>query len=179
VEDVVLCGVFDGHGPLGHLVARRVRDALPLSLMSAVRASKARLDMTAAAWRIAFARAYMAMDKDLRSHPTLDCFCSGGTAVTVLKLVRATRHDITYCYVCCLSLRFSPLQAQMSNESTHDICVQGSDLYMANTGDLRAVLGLRDYAGGGMVAVQLTVDLKSDVPSTPLHSPHLTWAVLV
>ncbi|CAN6219265.1 unnamed protein product [Urochloa humidicola] len=127
-DDVVLCGVFDGHGPHGHLVARRVRDALPLRLMSAVRASKAGMDMPAAVWRKAFARAYKAMDKDLRSHATLDCFCSGSTAVTVLKL--------------------------------------GSDLYMANIGDSRAVLGSRDgAAAGGMVAVQLTVDLKPDVPS--------------
>lgn len=94
-EDIVLCGVFDGHGPHGHLVARRVRDALPLRLMSAVRTSKAGLDMPAAAWRKAFARAYKAMDKDLRSHATLDCFCSGSTAVTVLKLVRATGLDMT------------------------------------------------------------------------------------
>lgn len=127
-EDGVLCGVFDGHGPHGHLVARRVRDSLPLRLMSAARASpKSGLDMPAAAWRKAFARAYKAMDKDLRSHPALDSFCSGSTAVTVLKL--------------------------------------GSDLYMANIGDSRAVLGSRDAAGGGMLAVQLTVDLKPDVPS--------------
>ncbi|VAH28865.1 unnamed protein product [Triticum turgidum subsp. durum] len=127
-EDGVLCGVFDGHGPHGHLVARRVRDSLPLRLMSAARASpKTGLDMPAAAWRKAFARAYKAMDKDLRSHPALDSFCSGSTAVTVLKL--------------------------------------GTDLYMANIGDSRAVLGSRDAAAGGMAAVQLTVDLKPDVPS--------------
>ncbi|KAF0905966.1 hypothetical protein E2562_008988 [Oryza meyeriana var. granulata] len=124
-DDGVLCGVFDGHGPHGHIVARRVRDALPLRLMSAARASG--VDMPAAAWRKAFARAYKAMDKDLRSHPSLDCFCSGSTAVTVLRL--------------------------------------GSDLYMANIGDSRAVLGSREATGGGMVAVQLTVDLKPDVPS--------------
>ncbi|KAM3384877.1 hypothetical protein ACQJBY_009084 [Aegilops geniculata] len=127
-EDGVLCGVFDGHGPHGHLVARRVRDSLPLRLMSAARSSpKTGLDMPAAAWRKAFARAYKAMDKDLRSHPALDSFCSGSTAVTVLKL--------------------------------------GTDLYMANIGDSRAVLGSRDAAAGGMAAVQLTVDLKPDVPS--------------
>jgi serine/threonine protein phosphatase PrpC len=38
-DDGVLCGVFDGHGPHGHLVARRARDSLPLRLMSAARAS--------------------------------------------------------------------------------------------------------------------------------------------
>ncbi|PWA36692.1 protein phosphatase 2C family protein [Artemisia annua] len=30
--DTVFCGVFDGHGPFGHMVAKRVRDSLPLKL---------------------------------------------------------------------------------------------------------------------------------------------------
>ncbi|KAJ6877628.1 hypothetical protein NC651_030403 [Populus alba x Populus x berolinensis] len=30
--DAVFCGVFDGHGPYGHMVAKRVRDSLPLKL---------------------------------------------------------------------------------------------------------------------------------------------------
>lgn len=50
---------------------------------------------------------------------------------------------------------------------------------MAYIGDSRAVLGSRDSAGGGMVAVQLTVDLKPDVPSTPPHSHTFKLAVLV
>ncbi|KAK8933696.1 putative protein phosphatase 2C 33 [Platanthera zijinensis] len=33
-KDTVFCGVFDGHGPFGHMVARRVRDSLPLKLNS-------------------------------------------------------------------------------------------------------------------------------------------------
>ncbi|TVU38384.1 hypothetical protein EJB05_11751 [Eragrostis curvula] len=168
-EDVVLCGVFDGHGPHGHLVARRVRDALPLRLMSAVRASKAGMDMTAAAWRKAFSRAYKAMDKDLRSHPTLDCFCSGSTAVTVLKLVRATRESPLLVHP---SIHLSPSVVPPKSQTSNQFCwmyasvrSRGSDLYMANIGDSRAVLGSRDCAGGGMLAVQLTVDLKPDVPS--------------
>jgi hypothetical protein len=32
MEDTVFCGVFDGHGPYGHLVAKRVRDSLPSKL---------------------------------------------------------------------------------------------------------------------------------------------------
>lgn len=56
---------------------------------------------------------------------------------------------------------------------TSRFCTQGSDLYMANIGDSRAVLGSRDGATGGMVAVQLTVDLKPDVPSTPPYSQPL------
>ena len=31
-SDTVFCGVFDGHGPHGHIVARKVRDTLPSKL---------------------------------------------------------------------------------------------------------------------------------------------------
>ncbi|WVZ08853.1 hypothetical protein V8G54_022199 [Vigna mungo] len=31
-QDTTFCGVFDGHGPYGHMVAKRVRDSLPLKL---------------------------------------------------------------------------------------------------------------------------------------------------
>jgi serine/threonine protein phosphatase PrpC len=31
-DDTIFCGVFDGHGPNGHLVAKRVRDLLPVKL---------------------------------------------------------------------------------------------------------------------------------------------------
>ena len=31
-SDTIFCGVFDGHGPHGHLVARKVRDTLPSKL---------------------------------------------------------------------------------------------------------------------------------------------------
>nr|XP_010924065.1 probable protein phosphatase 2C 64 [Elaeis guineensis] len=158
VEGGVLCGVFDGHGPLGHLVARKVRNALPLRLLyslplggAAARCTglgclgrrraplapagdaeagkeheEAEEQLLLSAWREAFVRSYKAMDKDLRSHPTLDCFCSGTTAVTLLKL--------------------------------------GSKLYIGNIGDSRAVLGSKDDSSGSIVAVQLTVDLKPDLP---------------
>ncbi|KAG1347129.1 Protein phosphatase 2C (PP2C)-like domain [Cocos nucifera] len=158
VEGGVLCGVFDGHGPLGHVVARKVRDALPLKLLSSLplpggaaprtglgclgrrhapltpageaEAEKENVEeedeALLSAWREAFVKSYKAMDKELRSHPTLDCFCSGSTAVTLFKL--------------------------------------GSKLYMGNIGDSRAVLGSKDDISGSMVAVQLTVDLKPDLP---------------
>jgi hypothetical protein len=38
-------------------------------------------------WREAFMKAYKAMDKELKSHANLDCFCSGSTSVTVVKQV--------------------------------------------------------------------------------------------
>ncbi|CAH9116548.1 unnamed protein product [Cuscuta europaea] len=152
-EDVTFCGVFDGHGPYGHMVARKVRDQLPLKLLSFLRAIESKRNGSStsnccnrdpklqvvdpekvglvedkadgSSWREAFLKSYKAMDKDLRSHPNLDCFCSGSTAVTIVK--------------------------------------QGSNLFMGSIGDSRAILASRD-SNDMMVATQLTVDLKPDLP---------------
>ncbi|KAK7257456.1 hypothetical protein RIF29_31456 [Crotalaria pallida] len=152
-DDTIFCGVFDGHGPHGHLVARKVRDVLPLKLLSFLHSSELKRngnesskacfkgnikpdsgdsdkDCTAedkldSTWREAFMKAYKAMDKELRSHPNVDCFCSGSTAVTLVK--------------------------------------QGSNLFMGNIGDSRAIMGSKD-SDDSMVAIQLTVDLKPDLP---------------
>lgn len=45
--------------------------------------------------------------------------------------------------------------------------LQGQDLVIGNVGDSRAVLGMRDE-DDSLVAVQLTVDLKPNLPSTLL-----------
>ncbi|CAL5394482.1 unnamed protein product [Camellia sinensis] len=150
-EDVTFCGVFDGHGPYGHLVARKVRDALPLKLLSFMYSGESKQngstttcctgnlksdggdpekdgateDNMDSLWRDTFLKSFKAMDKELRSHPNLDCFCSGSTAVTIVK--------------------------------------QGSNLYMGNIGDSRAILGSKD-SNDSMVAIQLTIDLKPDLP---------------
>ncbi|CAN6574443.1 unnamed protein product [Malus baccata var. baccata] len=151
-DDAIFCGVFDGHGPHGHLVARKVRDALPVKLLSFLYSYQSRLKGSSTtcfkgsvkksdggdtekdgsaeeklnlSWRDAFLKSYKSMDKELRSHPNLDCFCSGSTAVTLVK--------------------------------------QGSNLFMGYIGDSRAILGSKD-SSDSMVAIQLTVDLKPDLP---------------
>lgn len=113
-EDMTFCGVFDGHGPYGHLVARKVRDVLPVKLQSFLHSCNSKQnesgltcfngnarktdagncedddtaeDKLNSLWREAFLKSYKAMDKELRSHPHLDCFCSGSTAVTIVKQV--------------------------------------------------------------------------------------------
>lgn len=121
-EDVTFCGVFDGHGPHGHLVARKVRDTLPLKLSSFMDSSESKKmgssanccngdvksdvadpvkdtpaeDREESLWREAFLKSFKAMDKELRSHPNLDCFCSGSTAVTVVKQVLITLAPIDF-----------------------------------------------------------------------------------
>jgi serine/threonine protein phosphatase PrpC len=113
-EDVTFCGVFDGHGPHGHLVARKVRDALPVKLQSFLNSCQSRQnepgqtcftgnskksdvgdldkdgsveDKLNSLWRETFLKSYKAMDKELKSHPNLDCFFSGSTAITIVKQV--------------------------------------------------------------------------------------------
>ncbi|KAH9324481.1 hypothetical protein KI387_004659 [Taxus chinensis] len=160
-KDTVFCGVFDGHGPFGHLVAKRVRDSLPSKLCSqwetevkdddslkevnsmvgSMNSEDSTMDDE---WRELadaeerekgpeiysmlkelFLKAFKVMDKELRLHPTIDCFCSGTTAVTLVK--------------------------------------QGQDLVIGNVGDSRAVLCTRGQ-DNSLAAVQLTVDLKPNLP---------------
>ncbi|CAM0912235.1 unnamed protein product [Alopecurus aequalis] len=162
-SDSVFCGVFDGHGPYGHFVARKVRDSLPVKLLaqwktSANGGTSPQLngnisgslnseeracavddecgesvdvdgsDMLPEAFlplKHSYLKAFKSMDKELKMHPTIDCFCSGSTAVTLVK--------------------------------------QGWDLVVGNLGDSRAVMATRD-AANNLTAVQLTVDLKPNLP---------------
>ena len=124
--DTVFCGVFDGHGPYGHLVAKRVRDSLPLKLsahwevniktddvlrevslntssmcsedasfLSHEEESRASIDIEETGkqpdifptLKESFLKAYKVMDRELRMHANIDCYCSGTTAVTLVKQV--------------------------------------------------------------------------------------------
>ncbi|XP_059298597.1 probable protein phosphatase 2C 33 isoform X1 [Lycium ferocissimum] len=163
--DTIFCGVFDGHGPYGHFVAKRVRDSLPLKLraewednikdddyvrenspntqsslnsedasfISADEESKVSIDVEDTekhpevfqTLKDSFLKAYKFMDRELSSYNNINCFCSGTTAVTLVK--------------------------------------QGQDLVIGNVGDSRAVLAMKDK-DGSLMAVQLTVDLKPNLP---------------
>ncbi|KEH21867.1 phosphatase 2C family protein [Medicago truncatula] len=160
-EGTVFCGVFDGHGPYGHRVAKKVRDSFPLKLSAQWDLHRKNQDGfndqngaatshnseeqiklidencnheldgtdTILALRESFLKASKIMDKELKMHRDIDCFCSGTTAVTLIK--------------------------------------QGLDLVVGNVGDSRAVLGTRDHEDS-LIAVQLTVDLKPNLPSISL-----------
>ncbi|XP_042418903.1 probable protein phosphatase 2C 66 [Zingiber officinale] len=158
-SDTIFCGVFDGHGPFGHLVAQKVRDSLPLklsnkwsaNLIAKVR-SKDSEEMTSfntdeepdeepsdssevhgdgtvpemyPPLKKSFLEAFKVVDKDLKDNSAVDCFCSGTTAVTMVK--------------------------------------QGQDLVIGNLGDSRAVMGTRDE-DNNLIAVQMTVDFKPNLP---------------
>ena len=109
-DDTMFCGVFDGHGPNGHLVAKRVRDLLPVKLSANLGRNGIATGGTTSlrvedtddslenmengerpeyfpALRASFLRAFYVMDRDLKLHRNIDCAFSGTTAVTVIKQV--------------------------------------------------------------------------------------------
>ncbi|KAL4554622.1 hypothetical protein LXL04_037219 [Taraxacum kok-saghyz] len=164
-NDAVFCGVFDGHGPYGHMVARKVRDSLPVLLSTNWTTSsdnnndnnnnvngslheeeeeeeeeekenwceelevgekeKEQVPEKYFPLKKSILKAFSLMDMELKTHPSIDCFCSGSTAVALVK--------------------------------------QGQDLIIGNLGDSRAVMASKDD-NNGLVAVQLTVDLKPNLP---------------
>ncbi|KAG4919966.1 hypothetical protein JHK85_058247 [Glycine max] len=140
-KDTVFCGVFDGHGPHGHMVAKKLRDSFPLKLIAQWNllhpnnnsSSNNNSDTPCAVapgnigtLRDSFVKACKVMDRELKVQHQIDCSCSGSTGLTLLK--------------------------------------QGQDLVIANVGDSRAVLATQDRSNGSLVAVQLSTDHKPHLP---------------
>lgn len=99
---MIFCGIFDGHGPWGHIIAKKVRNSVPPSLLcnwqETVASSSTSLDLEYNnpsdqydIWKQSYLKTYAAVDEELKHHPTIDSFCSGTTALTVVKQVS------TYC----------------------------------------------------------------------------------
>ncbi|XP_061364189.1 probable protein phosphatase 2C 33 [Gastrolobium bilobum] len=84
-EDTIFCGVFDGHGPYGHMVAKKVRDSLPLKLIAQLDLHPNNKDPTTATLTESFLKACKLIDKELKLHHLIHCYCSGTTAVTLVK----------------------------------------------------------------------------------------------
>ncbi|KAK7329490.1 hypothetical protein VNO77_23660 [Canavalia gladiata] len=137
-EDTIFCGIFDGHGPWGHLVAKRVRKLLPASLLcnwqENLAATSLDLDFKMETdrnlhrfdiWKQSYVKTCAAIDQDLKQHTGIYSFQSGTTALTIMK--------------------------------------QGEHLIIANVGDSRAVLATTSE-DGTLTPVQLTTDLKPNLP---------------
>jgi serine/threonine protein phosphatase PrpC len=131
-EDTIFCGVFDGHGPMGHKISRHVCENLPSRVHSKIRSSKSAGDENIEnnssqsqeelfrEFEDILVTFFKQIDSELGLDSPYDSFCSGTTAVTVFK--------------------------------------QADCLVIANLGHSRAVLGTRSK--NSFKAVQLTVDLK-------------------
>lgn len=97
-KDTVFCGVFDGHGPAGHKIARHVRDNLPSKLSSAIKllkrnhedysnSSKSSQTPFFRALEANLVKAYEELDDELGLASAMDSYCSGATAVSIIKKV--------------------------------------------------------------------------------------------
>uniref|UniRef100_A0A1D1ZK11 protein-serine/threonine phosphatase n=1 Tax=Anthurium amnicola TaxID=1678845 RepID=A0A1D1ZK11_9ARAE len=136
-EDMIFCGIFDGHGPWGHFVAKMVRESLPSSLLcnwqETLILSSLGLDLDFMhkkisqfdIWKQSYLRSCATIDKELEQHCGLDSFYSGTTALTFVK--------------------------------------QGDLIILANVGDSRAVLATTND-DGILVPTQLTVDFRPNLP---------------
>ncbi|XVF28273.1 hypothetical protein REPUB_Repub15cG0015600 [Reevesia pubescens] len=137
-EDMIFCGIFDGHGPWGHIVAKRVKESVPLSLLCnwqkslALNSFDQELDTELNRnihqfdiWKQSYLKTYADIDQELKQHPGIDSFRSGTTALSIIK--------------------------------------QGEHLVIANVGDSRAVLATTSD-DGNLVPLQLTVDFKPNIP---------------
>ncbi|XP_051144443.1 probable protein phosphatase 2C 34 [Andrographis paniculata] len=137
-EDMLFCGIFDGHGPWGHYVAKSVRESMPSSLLCNWQETLAETSSDSDSelesekllhrfniWNRAYTKACAAVDQELEHHQKIDTFHSGTTALTVVR--------------------------------------QGDSIFIANVGDSRAILGTTSD-DGSLVAAQLTTDFKPNIP---------------
>ncbi|KAM1353719.1 hypothetical protein ACFX2H_033168 [Malus domestica] len=137
-EDMMFCGIFDGHGPWGHFVAKQIRETMPPSLLcswqetlgqtsidldSDLESDKKRHRFNI--WKDSYIRTCAAIDHELEQHRRIDSFYSGTTALSIVR--------------------------------------QGELIFIANVGDSRAVLATT-LDDGSLTPVQLTVDFKPSLP---------------
>ncbi|XP_038880518.1 probable protein phosphatase 2C 34 [Benincasa hispida] len=139
-KDMIFCGVFDGHGPWGHFVAKKVRELMPTALLCnwqeavvqtslcphlELNSSKTHLQFNL--WEHSYIEACAMVDQELERHRKIDTFHSGTTALSIVR--------------------------------------QGDILVIANLGDSRAVLATTSNDGNPIPSlIQFTVDFKPNLP---------------
>lgn len=91
---MIFCGIFDGHGPWGHYVAKAVRKSLPPSLLCSWQEALALSSLVADKklcqfdiWKQSYLSTCASVDKELEKHRRLDSFHSGTTALTIIQQV--------------------------------------------------------------------------------------------
>ncbi|KAH0855679.1 hypothetical protein HID58_003979 [Brassica napus] len=91
-EDMMFCGIFDGHGPWGHFVSKQVRNSMPISLLcnwqetlSQTTLVEPETDQRFAIWKHLYLKTCADVDQELQHHRKIDTFNSGTTALTVVR----------------------------------------------------------------------------------------------
>ncbi|KAK3213056.1 hypothetical protein Dsin_017762 [Dipteronia sinensis] len=139
MEDRAFCGVFDGHGKNGHIVSKIVRNRLPSLILS----QKNTITQ-------------IKSDKKFKNRdgeePSSDFYKWQEACVSAFKVMDKE-----------VKLQEN-LDCSSSGTTAVVVIKQGEDLVIANLGDSRAVLGTVSDEGE-LKAVQLTTDLKPNLPS--------------
>ncbi|XP_018514817.1 probable protein phosphatase 2C 41 isoform X2 [Brassica rapa] len=82
--------MFDGHGPWGHKITKRVKKLFPASLLCQWQQTLASLSSSPECsspfdlWKQACMKTFSIIDLDLKIHPSIDSYCSGCTALTAI-----------------------------------------------------------------------------------------------
>ena len=144
-KDMIFCGVFDGHGPLGHKFSNSIRDKLPLKLSASIKQSQQKAindndtnetdvishsnvyaednqNMSFSSWEGSFMRCFSEMDEDLAKNIDTKGFRGGSTAVTVIKQVESSLFTIAlppsqFCFLknVIIDHILSPLNFRVTN----------------------------------------------------------------
>ncbi|XP_039043234.1 probable protein phosphatase 2C 72 [Hibiscus syriacus] len=136
IEGGAFCGVFDGHGKNGHFVSNMVRNRLSSLLLSQ---------------KIALAKLKTTAEKGGETDPSKDFRRWKEACVSAFKVMDK-------------EIKLQENMDCATSGTTAVVVVRlGEDLVIANLGDSRAVLGT--MTENGIKGVQLTIDLKPDLPS--------------
>nr|XP_043628699.1 probable protein phosphatase 2C 66 [Erigeron canadensis] len=154
--DAMFCGVFDGHGPYGHMVARKVRDSLPVFL-STQWMNTDNIDQNCE------------NEKSSVEEELLEEYWCGQSDVEETNMIPdkylPLKKSILKSFkLIDKELKNNPLiDCFCSGTTTVALIKQGQDLVIGNVGDSRAVLATRDE-NNSLTACQLTIDLKPNLP---------------
>ncbi|KAL5701059.1 hypothetical protein ACHQM5_026438 [Ranunculus cassubicifolius] len=90
-EDMIFCGVFDGHGPWGHFVSKQVRESMPSCLLrnwqetlALAATSEMKVDHFEM-WKSSYLKTCASIDQELEHHSDFDSFASGTTALSIVR----------------------------------------------------------------------------------------------
>lgn len=111
---MIFCGIFDGHGPWGHFVAKKVRKSMPRSLLCNWQETLAEssvddddIDVIKASdnkqhrfniWKHSYLKTCAAIDQELEQYRKIDSFYSGTTALSIVRQVGKLEKETTSQY---------------------------------------------------------------------------------
>ncbi|MCO5558292.1 hypothetical protein L7F22_011871 [Adiantum nelumboides] len=172
--DTVFCGVFDGHGPNGHLVAKKVRDTLPvlLALPHSLLVNEAD-NLDGDENSLIDEECPKEEDSVLKSQEETaaidklnrDLSCDQKLAMKAFCDQKWREKLVAAYKLMDRNLKSHPkLHCFDSGTTAVTMVLQGKNLFIGNVGDSRAILARRSQENGSLVAHQLTTDLKPNLP---------------